>query len=49
MPTTSPKIPPMPAPDVPLVMMPGGTINSDWYKWLVAFAAIVAKIRTEIP
>jgi hypothetical protein len=48
MPTTSPKIPPMPAPDVPLVM-PGGTINSDWYKWLTAFVAIVKTIRTEIP
>jgi hypothetical protein len=48
MPTASPKIPPMPAPDVPLVM-PGGTINSDWYRWLVAFVSIVAKVRSEIP
>ena len=26
-----------------------GTMNSDWYKWLVAFVAIVTKIRSEIP
>ena len=48
MPTASPKIPPMPAPDVPLVER-NGTINADWYKWLVAFVAIVKEIRTEIP
>jgi hypothetical protein len=48
MPTASPKIPPMPAPDVPLVER-DGTMNSDWYRWLVAFAAIVKQIRAEIP
>jgi hypothetical protein len=48
MPTTSPKIPPLPAPDVPLVER-DGTMNSDWYRWLVAFVAIVKQIRAEIP
>jgi hypothetical protein len=48
MPTASPKIPPMPASDVPLVGR-DGKMNPDWYKWLVAFVAIVTKIRTEIP
>ena len=48
MPTASPKIPPMPAPDVPLVER-DGTMNSDWYRWLVAFVAITKQIRVEIP
>jgi hypothetical protein len=48
MPTASPKIPPLPAPDVPLVEK-DGTMNSDWYRWLVSFVAIVRKIRLEIP
>jgi hypothetical protein len=48
MPTASPRIPPLPAPDVPLVEK-DGTINSDWYVWLSEFVSIVRKIRLEIP
>ena len=48
MPTASQKIPPMPSPDVPLVER-DRTINSDWYKWLVTFVAIVKEVREEIP
>ena len=48
MPTASPKIPPLPAPDVPLVMK-DGMINTDWYRWLVTFVSVVVKVRSEIP
>jgi len=38
----------MPSPDVPLVER-DGTMNSDWYRWLVAFVATMKQIRVEIP
>lgn len=46
--TTSPKLPPLPAPDVP-VMLASGAINPVWYQWLKTLETIVKRLREEIP
>jgi len=48
MPTTSPKLPPLPGPDVPVVTREG-VIDTAWYQWLKTLEAIVKRLREEIP
>jgi hypothetical protein len=45
--TTSPKVPPLPGPDVPVVDK-NGIINADWYAWLKRLEGIVKILRTEV-
>jgi hypothetical protein len=47
-PTASPKLPPLPGPDVPPVDKTG-LVNTDWYAWLKALENIVKIVRSEIP
>ena len=49
MPTTSPPIPPIPPPSVPLVDPKTGLLVPDWYRFLKALRDVAAKIREEIP
>lgn len=48
MPTSSPKLPPLPGPDVPVVGK-DGLVDTNWYAWLKALEGIVKILRTEIP
>jgi hypothetical protein len=48
MPTASPKLPPLPGPDV-AVLDKNGLVDPNWYAWLKALERIVKILRTEIP
>jgi hypothetical protein len=46
--TTSPALPPMPSPNVPLVDPKTGLLDPNWYSWLVILRQIVSTLRTEV-
>lgn len=45
--SASPKLPPLPAPDVPM-MLASGAVNPIWYQWLKTLEVIVKKLREEV-
>jgi len=49
MPTTSPKLIPLPLPDVALINPQTGQPTKEFYDWLVRLQAVLTKVRTEIP
>lgn len=44
--STSPKLPPLPGPDVPVVR--DGIVDPTWYQWLKTLETIVKKLREEV-
>ena len=49
MPTSTPKPPPLPDADVPLVDPKTGRMTPEWYRWLAFYDRIWRQIRNEIP
>lgn len=49
MPTTTPKPPPIPDSEVPVVDPATGKMTPDWYKYFVFWRRILAQMRLEIP
>jgi hypothetical protein len=45
--STSQALPPLPRPDVPIIL-PNGTVNPDWYEWLKAAETIIKRLREEV-
>jgi hypothetical protein len=45
--TASPALPPLPAPNEP-ILLPGGLINPVWYDWLKMLERIVKQLREEV-
>lgn len=46
--TASPKLPPLPGSDVPVVSR-DGLVDPTWYQWLKVLEAVVTQLRKEIP
>lgn len=44
--STSPKLPPLPGPDVPVTR--DGFVDPSWYQWLKTLEAIVKRLREEV-
>jgi len=49
MPTTSPLIPPIPPPQIPVIDPLSGIMTKVWYEYLRALDQVTRKVRTEIP
>jgi len=49
MPTASPKIPPLPAPSVPVVDENTNQFTKIWYEYIRALDQIMRQVRSEIP
>ena len=49
MPTASPKIPPMPPPQVPLLDPATGLLSKVWFEYLRALDQTLRQVRAEIP
>lgn len=45
--SASPKLPPLPGPDVPMVNK-DGLVDPTWYQWLKTLEAIVKRLREEV-
>lgn len=45
--STSPKLPPIPAADEPLILS-NGQVNPNWYAWLKMIDTIVRRLREEV-
>lgn len=45
--SASPKLPPLPASDVPM-MLANGAVNPVWYQWFKVLETITKKLREEV-
>lgn len=49
MPTTTPKLPPLPDSETPVIDTQTGLMTREWYNYFVFLRRILAQIRLEIP
>lgn len=49
MPTATKPLPPMPDAPIPIVILPDGRPDPDWYNYLKRLDALVRALRLEIP
>jgi hypothetical protein len=49
MPTTSPKLPPIPPVNFPVIDPVTGLISNVWYEWFRAVDQVLRQVRAEIP